>query len=553
VQLFVKRARQANPHFELTQHNALIVADLCAWLAGLPLALEMAAARSNTLSLRRMLALLKQPGPLSPGGLLALTAHLRDQRDLPVRHHTLTNAIQWSYALLSAAEKTLLARLGIFAGPFTLNMVKQVCQGERYLLEWLVMHSLVQVKSRSNEAQSDESEYQLLPALRKFALERLAEMGRPGEVASLRERHARFWLAHFADEARTGNPSRKACAHYERFIGNIRAALAWSQSTQSEETTDLTLPMITTFLPFWMRMGHHSEAKRWLRGALQKVKQAAKQNMPRSVAETQAQFLIQVIRIITSQRAFARYGFIEMATRDALTARVINRLERHSAALARQGEPALAMAILAVVLNRRVELDPFDSKVQTTMEMLTHLYDTSKLSHSPSDEPSLRGSLLISLSHAARLQVDLDKVLQLTAAGERLLRECGGIYVLPYLLLERGAVFGMRQEFDAAWKVLTEAFQLANEWGDHFAMSNVLGALGCITAVQDQETYGAVLLGAHARLVRAFEDTVPNPDQKFIDTAAEIAREKLGDAVFTEMFERGLNSSPAQAMAFAAG
>jgi hypothetical protein len=549
----VKRATQVNPRFALTQHNARTVAGLCAWLSGLPLALEMVAARSDTLALRRMLALLKQPGPLSPDGLLALTAHLRDQRDFPVRHHTLTNAIQWSYALLSAAEKTLLARLGIFAGPFTLKMVEQVCQGERYMLEWLVMHSLVQVTSRSNVAQSDESEYQLLPALREFALERLAEMGKPGEIASLRERQARFWLARFADEARTGNPSPEACAHYERFISNIRAALAWAQSTQSDETTDLTLPMITTFLPFWMRMGYHGEAKHWLRGALEKVKQAAKQNTPRSVVETQAQFLIQVIRIITSQRAFARYGFIEMVTRDALTARVINRLERHSAALARQGEPALAMAILAVVLNRRVELDPFDSKVQTTMEMLTHLYDTYQQNSSPGIEPILRGSLLINLSHAARLQFDLDKVLQLTTVGERLLRESDGIYVLPYLLLERGAVFGMRRDFDAAWQWLAEAFHLAHEFGDHFAMSNALGALGCMAAVQDEQAYGAVLLGAHARLARAFEDTVPNPDQKFIDTAAEIAREKLGDAVFTEMFERGLNSSPAQAMAFAAG
>jgi len=264
VRLFLERAQEVRPEFELTDENAADVADVCRQLDGLPLALELAAARIKVLSPHGMRTRLDRGLSLLTGGA----------RDLPERQQTLRNAMDWSYGLLAPAEQELCRRLAIFVRGCTLEAAEAVCSergpsSERPrkgssidvldCLEALVDNSLL----AREETSSDEPRFLMLQTIREFALECLAESG---EEEALHRKHAQFFLS-IAERVEPQLHGPRQAAWLERLEqehDNLRAAMTW---LLSEQDADGCLRLGVALGRFWRIHGHLSEG----RGRLQEI------------------------------------------------------------------------------------------------------------------------------------------------------------------------------------------------------------------------------------------------------------------------------------------
>lgn len=281
INLFVQRTQAVRPDFELTRENAGAVLEICTRLDGLPLAIELAAARGKFLNPQALLNRMDNRLQLLTGGA----------RDLPRRQQTLRDAIGWSYDLLDDREKRLFSRLGVFLGGWTLEAVETVCHepGEDNLavlecLGSLVDKSLVrQLEPPPDGAKNLESRFGTLDTLREFAQERLAESGQEGLI---RERHARYFIK-LAEAARTGLQGTDQLVWLERVEAehdNLRTALGWlledpkpGQGTHSglEASPEFLLTMAARLVValgwFWYTYGYLGQGRYWLELVLEKT------------------------------------------------------------------------------------------------------------------------------------------------------------------------------------------------------------------------------------------------------------------------------------------
>jgi len=252
VILFVERARTALPSFALTKENASAIAEICRRLDGLPLALELAAARIKLLGPQAILSRLDDKLKLLTGGA----------RDLPTRHQTLRNTLEWSYDLLNQDEKILYARLSVFVGGFTFEAAEAVCNvdGKLDILESLtslVNNSLL----RQEETADNEPRFGMLEIIRSYALERLAESG---ELETLRAQHAQYFGDAVINQIGFNIYSADAVRWLnwlEREHDNIRATLAWSLT--SLQGIELGAGMVSILFWFWYRRGYFIEGVMW--------------------------------------------------------------------------------------------------------------------------------------------------------------------------------------------------------------------------------------------------------------------------------------------------
>lgn len=246
AQLFVDRALQRPAAFVLTEQNASTVAEICRGLDGLPLAIELAAARVGGLTLEQI------SGRLT-GALKLLSA---GPRTAEPRHQTLRGALDWSYELLDDKEQELFRELSAFAGGWTLEAAEAVGAGDDILdlLSSLVDKSLVVT------GVPEPARYRLLEPVRQYALERLEESGEAEEV---RRRHA-LWCLELAERAEpelTGPDQVKWLERLEAEHDNIRSALGWAFEAGE---TELGLKLAAALWLFWYTHGHPSEGRGWL-------------------------------------------------------------------------------------------------------------------------------------------------------------------------------------------------------------------------------------------------------------------------------------------------
>ena len=254
--LFIERAQAVNPSFAATNANALVLAEICRRLDGLPLAIELAAARSKILSPQALLSRLERRLQLLKGG----------PRDLPARQQTLRATIDWSYDLLDVSEQSLFARLAIFAGGCTLEAAEVVCNlegGPDVLagLDALADKSLVQPR----DAPDGEPRLLMLDIVREYALERLT--GR-NEADTVARRHADYFLG-LAEQAEFELSGSWQGAWYERLeadLDNFRAALT---SSLAQHRSDTAARLAAALMPLWVSRGHVTEGVRWLDAALE--------------------------------------------------------------------------------------------------------------------------------------------------------------------------------------------------------------------------------------------------------------------------------------------
>jgi non-specific serine/threonine protein kinase len=254
VRLFEARARQVSPQFSIEPGNAGAVADLCRRLDGVPLAIELAAARMETLSVPEVL------GRLDDRLHLLAAGHASEGR-----HRTLQAALDWGYQLLDGPEQQLFRRLSVFAGSFDLSSAEAVCSDASLQTQdiegpvfHLVEHSLLQLA-----ATAGPTRYRLLEPVRQYGRERLAESGEHDAVTG---RHA-AWFHAVARQAVEGERSQDQRGWLQRLDAHrddLRAALGWL----SGHGSDAVLTMGTALSWYWVTRGNFAEGRGWLEGAL---------------------------------------------------------------------------------------------------------------------------------------------------------------------------------------------------------------------------------------------------------------------------------------------
>jgi predicted ATPase/class 3 adenylate cyclase len=336
IQLFVERAQAANPNFNLTENNASSIAQICRRLDGIPLALELAAARVKVFSAEQIATRLDDRFRLLTGG---------SRTALP-RQQTLRALIDWSHDMLSEEERALLRRLSVFADGWTFEAAEAMCPDidAMELLTQLINKSLVIV-----EDQGEEPRYRLLETVRQYARDKLLEAG---EAEQMRDRH----LAHFHDLAVKAEPrlygseALKWVNRLEAEHDNLRTAMEWGL----ENHLISTLEMCVALPPFWFRRGMEAESMVLVEEALSRI-----HTLPRAEGNAKRQ---QTTLIANAWLAMGLLAFSRGDNKQAVAANEI------AANLARQlGDKSLLAKALGFEASGRMvtgEVEGLDASIR---------------------------------------------------------------------------------------------------------------------------------------------------------------------------------------------
>lgn len=258
VKLFQDRAAAVRPDFTLTRQNAAAVAQICIRLDGIPLAIELAAARVRALSVDDILARLDDRFRLLVGSHIALP-----------RQQTLRALIDWSYDLLTAKESMLFCRLSVFAGGWNLEAAEEVCSGGE-IEAWEVMDLLSELIDKSfviGETQNDRARYRFLETIHQFSKERLLE---GNETSQFKQKHAAYFLnlAETAYGKMWGGEQADWLARLDEEHDNLRSALTWLSEVGGQ--AEMFLRMAGSLWRYWEIRGYLTEGRAWLEAALAK-------------------------------------------------------------------------------------------------------------------------------------------------------------------------------------------------------------------------------------------------------------------------------------------
>jgi non-specific serine/threonine protein kinase len=464
VNLFVARAQAVKPDFELTDENRDAVAGICRRLDGLPLALELAAARIKLLSPEAILRRLEDSLDLLTGGA----------SDLPSRQRTLRDAIDWSYQLLEPPEQALLARLGVFAGGCSLELADAVAGGGEGVgdsletLASLVDKSLV----RQRDGADGEPRFGLLETIREFALERLEEQG---ELEELRRRHAERFLA-LVETAEPELLRANQAVWLERLDveqDNIRAALAWASSAGEIE---LALRMAGALVRFWSTRGLMREGRTRLSEALAS---------PDGVSPA----------ILAKARFAAGYAALGEGDFREAGADFERSLEQARAASDGQAEGA-ALAQLAWLAMAGGEAEEARSLAEQASVLAEEAGDTLVASGSAT-----------TLADVALAAQKWDEAIERYEHGLTLRRGLGDRRLIANSLVGLGRAELLRGDNARAAALFEEALGLAREVKDTWITSGALGNLARVWLLADRDTPRVRQLLAEAlRLARDRND-----------------------------------------------
>jgi predicted ATPase/DNA-binding NarL/FixJ family response regulator len=523
VTLFIQRARAARPDFQVTNASAPAVAELCARLDGLPLAIELAAARVKLLSPQAMLARLGQRLSLLTGGA----------RDLPARQQTLRSTIDWSYDLLDPAERTLFARLAVFVGGCSLEAVEAVCnaggdlsldplagselalsaaKGQAVLdaLALLVDRSLL----RQAEGPDGEPRFAMLETIREYAVERF-EAG--GDAETWRQRHAEYYLA-LAEQAApelVGPRQASWLERLEREHDNLRAALSWALE---DDQAELGLRLAGALGRFWEVRGHFGEGRGWLERTLSRWPEgpAAARAVALNAAGSLAYHAADYERAVTlHEQALElrrmledRRGMAASLHNLGITALHLSDLDR-AEALCAEGR-ALWRAVgddrgVAISLNSSAIL----ARNRGDHERARAHYDESLALFRGIGDTWGVGLVLNNLARVARDVEDWDRVAALSGESLALFQELGDRRGVAWVLSNLTVVAGRRGFWEQAARLHGAAEAL-------------------------REAIGAVALGLSPAELAAHE------------AAVATARTRLGDVAFAEAMAAGRTMPPEQ-------
>ena len=505
VRLFVERARAVRETFALDAENAPAVAAICARLDGLPLAIELAAARVKVLPPPALLARLERRLPLLTGG----------SRDLPARQQTMRDAIAWSHELLPEGDKALFRRLAAFVGGFTLEAAEAVA-GDAGVAVLDGVASLVdQSLLRQEEGVGSEPRYAMLETIREFGLERLVESG---EEELARAAHAAHFAA-FAEAVGTHCAWRPdpadAFARLDAEMDNLRAAMTWADG-RGDATTLIRLAVGLRWS--WLLHGGLGEGRAWLE---------------RAVAASDA--------VSMSMRAAALNAAAWVARHQGDHGRAEALAEESRALFRGLGDVAgefEALLTLGFVADDRAEFARSLAVREEALRLVRPLGDPIRIAH------ALRhvGSMLDACGDTPAAERTLDEALAI-------FRREGSPHGAGVVLSDQSAIAFKRGEYALAAKLWQERLGIAwNVWDLRWALEG----LAEIAAVRGEDERAARLFGALDALCERLGIAKRPPFMPGYAVGVEKVRSALGEAAFAAAWEEGRRLSPEAARAAAA-
>jgi predicted ATPase/DNA-binding CsgD family transcriptional regulator len=509
VGLFVQRARAIRPDFALTEENAAAVAAICARLDGLPLAIELAAARIRLLPPLGLLARLDHRLALLTGGA----------SDLPERQQTLRGTIAWSYDLLEPGEQRIFRRLSVFAGGCTLEAAAKVVldTGDDDLE---LVDGLISLIERSLLLQIDvgngDARYQMLATIREFAGE---ELDRSGEADAIHRRHASWCLelAEWGHHRVLGPESRSVVRRLEAEHDNLRAALAWAIDAGKPEISN---GLIWWIGRFWHQRGYLSEGRQWCERArtdsndISTLTRAGATGIEAYLAWSQGEH----------DRAIALFDLV-FAVPD---------VERSPAWFA---DILIARGLIAE------DVGDFEGAER----MLT---DGCALYRGLGDLV-LVGFALNGLGQVAYHRGDDEQAGRLFTEALALEQAVGNAYGVGLVQINLARLARDRGEYARATALYRESLELRVEHGGLIGVGNCLRGLASISAACDQPKHATLLYAAADALTDAIGAPLPPPARARYRHTLATLRAMLGDERFTAVWAEGYALTPELAVTLA--
>lgn len=509
VRLFLERAQEVTPSFAITNANAPAVAEICARLDGLPLAIELAAARIRMLPPEAMLKRLTARLPLLTGGA----------RDLPLRQQTLRGAIAWSYELLAPDEQALFRRLSVFAGGCTLEAIEAVAAGDEleldifYGLERLVDHNLVR-----QTATEGEPRFAMLETIREYGLDQLEAQGESEEA---RQRHASYFVA-LGEQVGPETPQSEWEPWLDRMEtehDNLRAVCGWTLEHDLAMAYQLVSPMGR----LWTQRGYAREGVGWFERVLAScgpdVPTADRANVLRWLSYAAMQILDLVRARAWGEEAIAIYRTLDDRRR------FLSALNTLMGVASMQGERDLSVALSREVIELVRELD----------------------------DPFLTCDTLNSAGFTAYMNGDLDQARTWLEEALGLARKNGDNTSLANVLHSFGEVYRASGDITRAEAFYREAVVLGSKASFPIVFAECFQGLGSTAAVTKQATRAARLFGAEATLRDALDWPREPASNDERDRLIDLIREALGEEAFDATYAAGgalaLEDAVAEALA----
>ncbi|WP_433673048.1 protein kinase domain-containing protein [Nocardia sp. CA-136227] len=511
VTLFADRAGTVVPGFEVTEENMAAVAGICARLDGLPLAIELAAARMRTMSPDQILQRLTDRFAL-------LT---RGHRTAPTRQQALRWCIDWSYELCTPAEQRLWARLSVFAGGFELEAVEAVCGAEAEAAELLdVLSSLVDKSVVIREEPDGAVRFRMLDTVREYGQDKLREAGADEEF----RRAHRDWYRRLVLDAEGDWISDRQCdwmARLDREQGNIRATLEFCMTDPTEQSAEAGLRISAASLTFWSFRGLFGEGRRWLERAL---------------AHPCARS--------TTDQVRALHASVFMATRqwDLETAAT---LLAHGRVLAERDPTPLNQALIAYAEG---DLALYRDDPPRAVSCINRAIEV--LSSEP--RGCLHVSALLLLGVAYAQQGDAERAAECHQRMLSITEECGESLFRSTALGMTAIAAYRRGEGSRAQDLLRESLQLNRRVRSLLVAALDLEVLAWIAAGTDSQR-AAVLMGAAANMMRTAPGVAiyfPQMVEAHLDCERAV-RGALGAARFDTAWRRGRAMRVNAAVAYA--
>jgi predicted ATPase/DNA-binding CsgD family transcriptional regulator len=508
IRLFVDRARLSLPDFELARANAAAVAQICARLEGIPLAIELAARLVGVMTVQEILERLRNRFRVLTGG----------SRSALPRHQTLRQAVDWSYGLLSSSEQALFVRLGVFAGGFDLHAAEAVVNQDPGdadkvlpLLTRLVDKSLVEADS----GRPKTTRYRMLDTIHEYALEKLPE----SEQAELRRRHAvyfREWSARATVELESAD-QYDWLRRLDEEQANIRLAIEWSLVEQPDDA----LRLVGAMDAYWWMRRHLEEGLAWLGRALE---------VPTS-NET-----LRALALGARARLSRRRGDYEAAGRDAEESAAISRRLGLIEYLTR------ALTMLGIVASEMGDTEAASTNFNAALEL--------------AQQHGIRKRIVTSLNNLAVVDFVRGDLVAAQRQAEEALRLAESLAdrFVKANILETVAKIQLRLgEHDKAARRYAEALTIAAEFEDPMTSADCMEGLALLAALHSDPARTIVLMAAAQgmrsrsgaeRTLRWSED---------IEAGLARARSKVGRVAADTAWKRGAGFSMQEAARFALG
>lgn len=593
VELLVQRAQAVKSDFRITPANAGAIGAICARLDGLPLALELAAARIKLLSPQALLSRLEHRLSVLTGGA----------QDVPVRQQTLRNTIDWSYNLLDADEQRLFRKLCVFVGGGSLDALEAVCaplhDGENHVLAGVA--SLVDKSLLQQQEQEDgQTRFLMLETLREYGLEALEACG---EMAATQQAHGAYHLR-LAEEAELGIRSPLQTAWLERLEhehDNLRAALRWMlEHAEIEPNRETTLRLAAALSEFWRIRGYDSEGQTFLEQAL-----AAREGVATEVRakilraagrmaiylndyeRTEAlceESLVLYRQLGDTQGIAHSLHYLGWAARERGSLALATHLVEEALALRRQlghkediAWSLLQCGILSCLQGKYAKADTlFEESLGLSREIgrphvigwsLFRLAEARFLSKGDSItiRPLLEESLplfravgeksgMISFfhlsGHLALSQGDAPLARSLAGQGLALSRESGDRWSTGPLLSLLGEAAAYQGEHATALALYEESLALARRADRKVAVASALQGLAGAVAAQGEIALATRLWAVAAGMREATGAPMPPVERAEYERKVTAARARLGGKAFAAAWEEGRAMTLEQALAF---